>query len=90
MKESWIKEKAYCERKAAAYTAEMEEAIIQLDRDRFLAAHQSSARYMRKSARDALYRRFLAANKEYRARVEERNRAAIAGLVQMYGNFADQ
>lgn len=90
MKESWKKEKAYCERKAAEYTAEMEQAIAAHDVDRFLAAHQASARYMRKTARNALYRRFLEANKEYRTRADERNHAAIAGLIQMYCPNANQ
>ena len=90
MKESWIKEKARNERKAAEFTAEMEQAIATVDRDRFLAAHQASARYMRKTARNALYRRFLEADKEYRARIAERNRAAIEGLIDMYITHADQ
>ena len=85
MKESWIKEKARNERKAAEFTAIMEEAIACYDKERFLAAHQASARYMRKSARDALYRRFLEAGKEYNDRIRERNRAALEGLLQMYG-----
>ena len=66
MKESWIKEKARNERKATEFTAEMEAAIATLDKDRFLTAHEKSARYMRKRLRDTYYRQFLAANKAHR------------------------
>lgn len=56
---SWEQEKAYCARRARELTAEMEAAIEAADKDRFLAAHQTSARYMTRKARAALYRRFL-------------------------------
>lgn len=84
MKESWVKEKARNERKAAEYTAEMEQAIATIDKDRFLTAYQKSARYMRKRVRDTLYRRFLAANKEYRDRIESRAKADADSLVTAY------
>ncbi|MBP5710037.1 MAG: hypothetical protein J6W84_03565 [Bacteroidales bacterium] len=84
MKESWIKEKARNERKAAEYTAEMEQSIRTLDKERFLAAYMKSARYMRKRLRDTYYRQFLAANKEYRDRIKSRAKADADSLVTAY------
>lgn len=56
---AYEKEKAYCARRAAELTAEMEAAIETKDRERFKAAYGASARYMRQKERKPLYIRFL-------------------------------
>ena len=84
---SYAKEKAYCERRAQQFTAEMESAIASVDKERFLAAYQGSARYMRKWLRDSLYRRFLAANKAYREHVEAKSAADSKAIVAVYSDL---
>ena len=83
---SYAKEKAYCERRAEQFTAEMEAAIISVDKERFLTAYQASARYMRKSLRDGLYRRFLAANKAYKEHIKEKSNADSKAIVAVYSD----
>lgn len=56
---AYEKEKAYCARRAAELTAEMEAALETGDRERFKAAYGPSARYMRQKDRKPLYMRFL-------------------------------
>ena len=56
---SWQKEKGYTERRAQQLGQEMEEAIEAKDRERFLAAHTTAMRYMKKKERGDYYRRFL-------------------------------
>lgn len=87
MKKTYAQEKAYCEKRAQHFTAEMETAIASLDKERFLAAHQASARYMRKSLRDGLYRRFLAAHKAYREHVEAKSNADSKAIVAAYADL---
>lgn len=84
---SYAKEKAYCEKRAQQFTAEMEAAIASVDKDRFLTAYQASARYMRKSLRDGLYRRFLAAHKAYREHVEAKSNADSKAIVAAYADL---
>lgn len=57
---TWEQEKAYTERRAAQLAQEMEQAIAENDRDRFLAAYSTAMRYMTKKQRSPYYRRFLA------------------------------
>lgn len=56
---AYEKEKAYCTRRAAELTAEMEAALETKDRERFKTAYRASARYMRQKERKPLYIRFL-------------------------------
>lgn len=56
---SWEKEKAYCERRAQEFAAEMEAAVDAADRDRFLAAFRDSARYLSRKQRNQFYLQFL-------------------------------
>jgi len=57
---AYEKEKAYCARRAAELTAEMEAALEAKDPERFKVAYSASARYMRQKERKPLYLRFLA------------------------------
>lgn len=84
---SYAKEKAYCEKRAQQFTAEMEAAIASVDKDRFLTAYKASARYMRKSLRDGFYRRFLAAHKAYREHVEAKSNADSKAIVAAYADL---
>ena len=56
---SWEKEKAYCARRAEELKAEMDQAILSADRQRFEQAHQKAMRYMTKRERAPYYKRFI-------------------------------
>lgn len=59
MKESWMKEKARNERRAAKLREEMDAAIAEKDLERFNAAYLASFRCMKVKERSSYYRRFL-------------------------------
>lgn len=56
---NWEKEKAYCATRAKALTEQMEAAIEANDKERFVAAYETSARYMTKKQRKPYYIRFI-------------------------------
>lgn len=56
---SWEKEKVYCKKRAEELAAEMDQAILSADRERFEKAFQTAMRYMTKRERAPYYRRFI-------------------------------
>lgn len=56
---SWEKEKACCKKRAEELAAEMDQAILSADRERFERAFQTAMRYMTKRERALYYRRFI-------------------------------
>lgn len=55
----WVKEKAYCRRRAEELKKEMELAISEKNREKFEKAFSTSLRYTTKKERSPYYRRFL-------------------------------
>ena len=55
---SWEKEKAYCEKRAAELTSEMEEAIRTSDEGRFKKAYETAQRYMTRKQLNPLIKAF--------------------------------
>lgn len=65
MARTYEKEKAYTERRAAQLAEEMEQAIADNDKDRFLAAYNTAFRYMNKKQRSPYYLRMLAQHRNH-------------------------
>lgn len=56
---TWEQEKTYCAARAKALSEQMEAAITANDKERFVSAYQTAARYMNKRQRMAYYYKFL-------------------------------
>lgn len=63
MARTYEQEKAYHARRAQALASEMEAALDAGDADRFMAAYETSFRYLKKKQRVLFYIRFLERSK---------------------------
>lgn len=59
MARTWEQEKTYRQRRAKQLSEEMDQAIDNRDKERFIKAFQTAMNYMTKKERDPYFKRFL-------------------------------